>query len=246
MRYSLILGDALQEMKKMGDGSVDLIFTSPPYNLGDYDGAKPNFNKNSKKKGMWSQAKLADGYASHDDAMPREEYVEWQKNILRECWRLIPSTGAIFYNHKPRIVKGQLQTPLDLNPGLPLRQIIIWDRQGRGVNFNKMFLTPTHEWIVVFAKPDFRFRKAAADKDLWTVAPESKNGHPAPFPVELPRRAIAATNAKIIFDPFSGSGTTGVAALAEGREYIGVELDPGYMKQAEERLLRATEPFLKP
>lgn len=62
------------------------------------------------------------------------------------------------------------------------------------------------------------------------------NQHPAPFPVELPRMIIAATNAKTVLDPFLGSGSTGVAALMEGRRFIGIEQSADYCRMAEERL----------
>lgn len=225
--WSVIQGDCLAEMAKMADGSVDLIFTSPPYNLGD--GGR-------RFSTMWKNAKLQDGYASYSDDMPHEEYVAWQKRFLLECWRLIPNDGAIFYQHKNRIQKGVLRTPHDLNPGLPIRQILVWAR-GNGMNFSHRFLTPSHELIYVFAKPGFRFEKGHGLKDVLTIEPERKNAHPAPFPVELPRQIIAATTAKVILDPFAGSGTTGVAALAEGRRFIGIELDPGYVEEAKARLL---------
>ena len=225
--WAVIQGDCLTEMSKMADGSVDLIVTSPPYNLSE--GGR-------RFSTMWKNAKLQDGYASYSDDMPYEKYVSWQKQFLLECWRLIPNDGAIFYQHKNRIQKGVLRTPHDLNPGLPIRQILVWAR-GNGMCFSHRFLTPSHEVIYVFAKPGFSFKKGHGLKDVLTIEPERKNAHPAPFPVELPRQIIAATTAKVIFDPFAGSGSTGVAALAEGRRFIGIELDPGYIEDAKARLV---------
>lgn len=229
---TIIHGDVLTEMRKMAEGSVDIIVTSPPYNLGESSGG--GF-KGSDKTGKWSSAKLRDGYDGHSDAMPYTDYVEWQKEFLRECWRLIPEDGAIFYQHKNRVQKGVLRTPHDLNPGLPLRQIIIWDR-GSGMNFNRAFATPSHEVIYVFAKPKFRFRKAHGLKDVIKVLPDRGNPHPAPFPVELPRKIIAATTAKTVLDPFCGSGSTGVAALLEGRRFLGIDQSAAYCRMAEDRL----------
>lgn len=229
---SLINGDVLTEMKKMADESVDIIITSPPYNIKQSSGG--GF-KGRGKTGKWTSAKLRDGYDGHDDAMPYEDYVAWQKAFLRECWRLIPDDGAIFYQHKNRVQNGVLRTPHDLNPDLLLRQIIIWDR-GSGMNFSKAFATPSHEVIYVFAKPKFRFRKGHGLKDVLKILPDRGNPHPAPFPVELPRSIIAATTAKTILDPFSGSGSTGVAALLEGRRFVGIEQSAAYCRMAEERL----------
>ena len=172
--------------------------------------------------------------------MPYNEYVEWQKSVLLECWRTLSDTGAIYYNHKPRVQNGILQTPLELNPGLPLRQIVIWERNG-GINFSPSFYLPTHEWILIFAKPDFRLRdkKASGAKDIWKVGQERGNPHPAPFPVELPKIAIETTKSVTVMDPFMGSGTTGVAAKNLNRDFIGIEMDEGYFKIAKDRIEKA-------
>lgn len=229
----VISGDCLDEMRKLECGSVDIIVTSPPYNLGEGQGGFPT------KNGKWGRAKLRDGYDGHNDAMPYADYVEWQKKFLRECWRLIPEDGAIFYQHKNRVQKGVLRTPYDLNPGLPLRQIIVWDR-GSGMNFNSAFATPSHEVIYVFAKPKFRFRDKHGLKDVIKGLPDRDNPHPAPFPVELPRMIIAATNAKMVLDPFCGSGSTGVAALMEGRRFVGIDQSADYCAMTKRRLTATT------
>lgn len=96
------------------------------------------------------------------------------RDVLSECWRLISDKGAIFYNHKPRIQNGNLWTPLELNPGLPLRQIAIWDR-GNGMNFNSKFFTPSHEWVMLFAKPDFQLSKGNAPESIPQIG---RNPHP--------------------------------------------------------------------
>lgn len=225
-------GDCLEVMKNMASGSVDLVVTSPPYNLAL---SKRRGMKKSAKSSNWHNAKLADGYRSYDDALPHGEYVEWMQSVLRESWRLLSDDGAIFLNHKPRIQKGKLWTPLELNPGLPLRQIVIWDR-GSGMNFNRSFYTPSHEWVMIFAKPNFRFNDSKKPRDVWSFSHAKKNDHPAPFPVELPLTAIRHTDAKIIFDPFTGSGTTGVAAKRLGRKFIGIELDEQYAADAVSRI----------
>lgn len=170
--------------------------------------------------------------------MPYGDYVAWQKAFLTECWRLIPEDGAIFYQHKNRVQDGLLRTPHNLNPGLPIRQIIIWDR-GSSHNFNRSFALPSHEVIYIFAKPKFRFRKGHGLKDVIRLLADKGNAHPAPFPVELPRMIMAATEAKTVCDPFCGSGSTGVAALLEGRKFVGIEQSADYCRMAEKRLVEA-------
>ena len=205
-----------------------MIFTSPPYNIQNYAGNKPNM------KGM---PDLSKGYASYSDDLPYEDYVAWQQDFLRECWRLIPEDGVIYYNHKPRSVNKTLQTPFALLPSeVNLRSMIIWSR-GNGLNFNPAYYTSSHEWILVLAKPKWKLNSIGnKDLDVWNIQPDRGNDHPAPFPLELARRAIAGNDAKIIMDPFLGSGTTGVASVLEGREFIGIEMDPGYFEAASKRI----------
>lgn len=227
---TLYNGDCLEVMRGMEAGSIDIAFTSPPYNLRNSSGGGMKTGG-----GIWESMKLKNGYASYSDDMPYPEYVEWQKQCLREMWRLLSDDGAIFYQHKARVQNGVLQHPLDLNPGLPLRQVVIWDRSS-GMNFNRSFYTPSHELIMIYAKPKFRLKKAAAATDVWRVGPERNNDHPAPFPVQLVRRALETVEHKRVFDPFMGSGTTGVAALQLGKSFTGIELDRGYYDGAKRRL----------
>lgn len=240
---NLMLGDCLERMKEIPDGSVDMVFTSPPYNLGVSSGG--GFPK-GEAKGKWSGGDLSAGYNNYDDAMPYDEYVAWQKKVLLECWRTLADDGAIYYNHKPRVQNGLLQMPLTLNPDLPLRQIVIWERNG-GINFSPSFYLPTHEWIMILAKPKFRLRdkKASGAKDIWKIAQERGSPHPAPFPVELPTIAIETTNAQVILDPFMGSGTTGVACVNLGRNFIGIEMDENYFKIATDRINNSKENLIE-
>lgn len=229
---TLYHGDCLDVMRTMPADSVDLVFTSPPYNLGVTTGG--GFPKSG---GLWDSAALADGYAEHDDAMPFAQYVEWQHEVLRECWRLIRPTGAIYYQHKPRVQAGVLQTPFALIPGLPVRQVIVWDR-GSGMNFAPTHYVPAHEWIVVVAGPDFRLKNKGASglTDVWRASPVTGNKHPAPFPLSLPARAIESTGAQVILDPFCGSGTVLRAAMDAGVTGIGIELTAAYCDMAASRL----------
>ena len=91
--------------------------------------------------------------------------------------------------------------------------------------------------IYLIAKPGFRLApKAGGIGDVWRIQQDRGNPHPASFPVELARRAIAATTAEIVLDPFIGSGTTAVAALMEGRQYVGIDLSEEYCQFARQRV----------
>jgi len=231
-RNRIICGDAVEVMQGIPDGSVDLVVTSPPYNLKNSTG---NGMKDGRG-GKWKNAELVNGYANHDDNMPHEQYVAWQRMCLSEMLRIVPDNGAVFYNHKWRVQGGLLQDRADILDGFPVRQIIIWQRKG-GINFNAGYFLPTYEVIYLIAKPNFRLvPKANAYGDVWEFAQEMNNRHPAPYPVALIDRIISSSGAKTVLDPFMGSGTTAVAAVQNYCDYIGIEISPEYCQMAEERL----------
>jgi len=234
MLNEIVCGDAIEVMKKIPDGSVQLIVTSPPYNLKNSTG---NGMKDGRG-GKWANAALQNGYSHHNDCMPHDEYVKWQRSCLTEMMRILSENGAIFYNHKWRVQDGLLQDRQDIVSGFPVRQIIIWRRKG-GINFNAGYFLPTYEVIYVIAKPKFKLTsKANAHGDVWEFTQEMKNDHPAAFPVDLIDRIISSTNAEIILDPFMGSGTTAVSALNFKRSFIGIEISPEYCEMAKKRIER--------
>lgn len=83
--------DCLEGMKQLDNESIDLIITSPPYNLG-----KTHHTGNNRFK----------SYGKYDDNMPEALYQQWQIEILNECYRVLKQDGSMWYNHKPRIKKG--------------------------------------------------------------------------------------------------------------------------------------------
>ena len=225
-------GDCLNLMARLPVSSVDVVVTSPPYNIKNSTG---NGLKNGKG-GKRPKAELINGYDEHDDAMPHEEYVEWQRACLRAMMRVLKSNGAIFYNHKWRVQGGLLQDRSDILEGFPVRQIIIWQRAG-GINFNDGYFLPTYEVIYLIAKPEFKLAQGANKRgDVWTIPQESNIPHPAAFPVELAQRCIESTTGQVVLDPFMGSGTAAIAAELEAREWIGFELSKAYCKVANERI----------
>ena len=228
----IINGDCMEILRTIPDNSIDLVVTSPPYNLKNSTG---NGMKDGRG-GKWANAALISGYDNYDDCMPNEEYAKWQHEVLLELLRVIKDDGAIFYNHKWRVQAGLIQDRRDIVYDVPLRQIIIWKRKG-GINFNQGYFLPTYEVIYLIAKKDFKLAKGANRYgDVWEIMQEQRNDHPAPFPVELIDRIISSTNAQIILDPFMGSGTTAVVAAGLGRNFIGIEKSPVYCKSALERL----------
>lgn len=227
-----ICGDALAVMRQMPDASIDLVVTSPPYNLKNSSGN----GMRDGRGGKWKNARLLKGYASHNDNMPYDKYVTWQRDCISEMLRLITEEGAIFYNHKWRVQKGLLQNRHDIVDGFPVRQIIIWRRKG-GINFNPGYFLPTYEVVYLIAKPKFKLaKKANAHGDIWEFMQDMKNPHPAAFPQALIERIIGSTHAKIILDPFMGSGTSAMAARNLERNFIGIEVSEEYCVMSEKRL----------
>ena len=223
--------------------TAEICVTSPPYNLGGRPWAhlgnwKPGDGAGGRSK--WRNGSDAGNgmqYGEHDDTMPWPEYVAWQRAVLSAVWAAIPEAGAIFYNHKPRVIGAKLWMPTELLPAdVILRQVVVWARPG-GLNFNPTAFVPTHEWIMLLAKSDFRLKSKAVSGmgDVWRMAPD-ENAHPAPFPLDLPTRCLDATDAPSVLDPFMGSGTTLRAAKNMGRRAIGIEKDEHYCEMAARRL----------
>lgn len=240
---TLYRGDCLDVLQSLE--TIDIAITSPPYNLGATPWKplghwRPGVASGSGGAHKWKNgANGGDGvkYGAHDDNLPWAEYTAWQQRVIASTMTRLREDGAFFYNHKPRVVGTKLWTPMELlPPAVELRQIIVWARPG-GMNYSPSSFVPTHEWIMVLAKPAFRLRDKSASGlgDVWQMAPE-RNDHPAPFPVALPTRILQATTGHVVFDPFMGSGTTGVACAARGRRFIGVEIDRGHFDSACERI----------
>ena len=145
--------------------------------------------------------------------------------------------------------------------GFLMRGEIIWDKGssvgsstawGSWLSASNPTLRDVHEYILVFSKGQFKRQQNGKvstikrddflklTKSVWQFPTESASrvGHPAPFPVELPRRLIELYTFKgdLILDPFMGSGTTALAALETGRHYIGYELDQKYAHLAQNRI----------
>ncbi len=231
-------GDCVDIMGKMPADSIDLIVTSPPYNLKNSTG---NGMKDGRG-GKWSNAALINGYSDHDDCMPHDRYVLWQRQCLESMMRLLKDDGAVSYNHKWRVQGGLLQDRQDIVYGFPVRQIIIWKRNG-GINFNAGYFLPTYEVVYLIAKPKFKLApKANAMGDVWEIPQERGNSHPAPFPLEFAEKCITSTAARIILDPFMGSGTTALAATKHNKNWIGIDISKEYCEMTEQRIKNTHEP----
>lgn len=229
--------DVLLFLQNLGTGSAKVIITSPPYNLRNSSGGWSRA-KTAKTAGRWGNAALRNGYDMHDDNMPRRDYVKWQKACLVEMLRVIPDDGAIFYIHKPRVQNGLIESPEEIVSGFPVRQVIIWDR-GNGFNFNDSYFCPHYEQIYMIAKSAFRLKPGTCGwGDVWRIAPDKDNDHPAPFPVALPYRILSSIDMQnqIVVDPFAGSGPVGMVAKMLKIDYKLNDNSPKYVEMARLRI----------
>ena len=219
--------DCLIGMKQIPDESIDLIITSPPYNLG-----KQHHTGNNRFV----------AYAEHDDNMPEEEYQKWQIDVLNECFRILKPSGSMWYNHKNRIKNGLQITPYEwlLKTNFIIKQEIIW--QNGSQNFDKIRFYPMTERVYWLAKsPKVKMFNAINHHDFFTRAEwqpvKTKGEHKRAYPVKMCEDIISCfENAKTVLDPFVGSGTTAIACLNTNRNYIGFELDENYYNIATERI----------
>ncbi len=247
---TLYLGDCLEVMPTLG--KVDIVITSPPYNMGLVPGGN---GRGMYRPGASNKAgRFRQGYGKHSDALPQAEYDVWQRKCLRlmyDCVRM-----AVFYNHRPRVEHGCLRVPLSFDyGGVPLRQIIVWDR-GTGIDVTHRHFCTRQEWVMLFARPEFRLldHSTSGRGDVWRLGMErAETGHPAPFPVSLPVTILLSVGANNTLDPFMGSGTTGVACANLGRKFIGIEIEQRYFDIACRRIEEAyrqprlfSEPAPKP
>ena len=221
MGFNIYKSDCMEYMKTVADNTFDCVVTSPPYNKGNV-GVAPHE--------LWDSHIAYDTYI---DDMPQDEYEAWQLNILDELYRCIKPTGSVFYNHKVVRRDGGCVFPkFVFDSKLKLYQMIIWDR-GNSPDVGNRHLLPTTELIFWMVKdsPNVYRNNAMYKSEVWKFPPSKKNKHPASFPLELPYNCILLTTQEgdLVYDPFVGSGTTGVAANKLKRDFIGTDISENYV-----------------
>lgn len=240
--------DCMNVIPYLLDESIDLVITSPPYNV---DLGKNKYNKNP--------------YDLYRDNKAHHDYIKWLESIFEAIYPKLKSTGRVAINIGDG-KNGRITTHSDIihfmtqKIGyLPFGHII-WHKNQVGNRCAwgswcspscPSFPTP-FEHILIFAKDSLKLKtKGKTDLQpkefvdwtlaIWNVQPETqmkKIGHPAMFPVEIPYRLakLLSWESSTILDPFNGAGSTGVACRMTHRNYIGIELSKKYYRITKSRL----------
>lgn len=231
--------DCLQTLARLPENSIDLVVTSPPYNKAGYEG----FIRTPSKTDAWGRRNIDYDGDAKNDFMLEEDYEEWQIKILNELYRVVKEGGSLFYNHKIRMAQNKSSHPIEwlLKTKWTFRQQIVWDR-GSTPNVAPIRFFPTTELILWMTKgavsPAFnRSKDCVFPTEVWKLKPASASEHPAPFPQAIPANIlINFPKGSIVYDPFMGSGTTALAAIDLGMNYIGSEISSNYCEYANRRI----------
>jgi site-specific DNA-methyltransferase (adenine-specific) len=224
--------------------SIDLIVTSPPYNV-DIQ------------------------YGAHDDRLTYGRYLRFSARWLARCFSWLKRDGRLCLNIPlDKNKDGQQSVGADLTAiakqaGFRYHSTIVWNEGnisrrtawGSWLSASAPYVIAPVELIVVLYRESWKRRSGSGVSDvtreefmewtngLWTFHGESKKrtGHPAPFPLELPRRCIRLFTfvGDTVLDPFMGSGTTLVAAALAGRSAVGIEIEERYCELAQARLIKS-------
>ena len=269
--FRFYLGDSLEVLDKLGEGSVDAIVTSPPYNLGI-------------------------NYRSYEDTLPRGEYLEWTGEWVRRAARALAVDGSLFLNvgAKPTDPWTAFDVAQATRPYLQLQNTIHWIKSiaiekslagararlqedlavGHYKPINsKRFLHDCHEFVFHFSPRGdttldrqaigvryqdqsnvSRWRTGASGVrcrgNTWFIPYETIQNrekdrpHPATFPPRLPEMCLrlhGLDRLRMVADPFLGLGSTAVACAQLGISFVGIEMDPGYLEEAIERTRAAID-----
>jgi site-specific DNA-methyltransferase (adenine-specific) len=255
-RDTIYCCDCVQGMREhLPDECVDVVVTSPPYNIGIR-------------------------YGNHDDDLPFDEYLDWMEEVAGECRRVLKESGSLFFNigDRPSDELRSLQVAQRVRRYFALQNTIHWIKSiaapEEGVNMGHYkpvnsgrFLNNCHEYIFHFTRTGEvgldklaigvpyrdksnigRWKHARRDcrdrGNTWYIPYETVTGakpHPAAFPDRLPEMCIrlhglSEERPLLVLDPFMGTGTTALAARRLGCRYVGFEVDPRYVRLARGRL----------
>lgn len=232
---ALYQADCLEAMRKIPSGSVDLILTDPPYNLGIFMQQRgPNLNKMRENHFAYS------GW----DNLEFDRWKEVMDEFLSECHRVLKRRGALLIFMS--VIKVETIINLAVSHKFYYKTVGTWHKQNpMPRNMNLHFLNSTESWLYFInngttgtfnneGKPIHDFIETATISQS-----ERRHGkHPTQKPLKVMQHFINLLSNKgdVVLDPFMGSGTTGVAAIEAGRKFIGIEISPSYFSIALKRI----------
>lgn len=236
-RVTLYRGDALAVLRELPDASVDAVITDPPYSSGGMFRGDRTQDVHTKYVNTNGASLALEAFSG--DSRDSFGYWFWCSVWLGECMRVVRAGGvaALFtdWRQLPATVGG-LQSG-----GWVWRGIVPWHKpngrpvQGRWANSCEYVV-----WGTNGPRPLDILGPVAFPGFFQSLAPRDRE-HITQKPLDVMRNLVAIVPASgVVLDPFAGSGTTGVAAVIEGRRFIGVELNDHYAQVAAQRLATAT------
>lgn len=242
----ILCKDAIQGMKELPDNSIDLVVTSPPYNLGmDYTTGKEM------------------------DTLPWDIYYAWSKGWMMEVFRVMKPNRRFCLDHYLSCGEGAKaesrgrQAPLmvlnsiAMEIGFKHHGVAVWDEAtiskrtawGSWLSASAPYINSPYEGILILYKGEWKREDQGkstisredfmeATSGSWKMQPVKDRSHPAPFPVKLPKMCIdlLSYEGDLVLDPFMGSGTTGVACKLTNRNCIGFDNIEFYCQMARDRI----------
>ncbi|MFA9486346.1 MULTISPECIES: site-specific DNA-methyltransferase [unclassified Moraxella] len=237
--FGLHLGNCIDVMPFLKESSIDMIFADPPYFLSNNGLTVKNGIIQSVNKGDWDK-----------NGIPEDIYC-FTKNWLMQAKQLLKENGTIWISgtHHNIFILGQILNELNFK----ILNMITWEKPNPPPNFSCRYFTYSTEWIIWARKNQkmphyFNYelmKKLNADKqqkDVWRLPAvgsweKTQGKHPTQKPLGLLSRIILSSTQKgdLILDPFSGSGTTGIAATLLDRNYIGIEQALEFLELSKKR-----------
>jgi DNA modification methylase len=209
----LILADCMEVLPTLP--KVDAVITDPPYGI------------NTKSDGS---GKLSPWGDLCNSAFWYAAWITAARGVLRP-------TGSLWTCLNWRSLVTFQKAACDIS--WPIESLMVWDKQWIGPG-GMRGLRPSYELVALFAGPDFAVvDRGVSDVQQFRVGSFKPHGHPAEKPVELMDFCVKHAGHGLVLDPFMGSGTTGVAAIRAGKNFVGIEMDAKWFDIACERISRA-------
>lgn len=233
--------DCLEGLKQLPDNCVDMVLTSPPYNM-------RTRIRNDEYTTREKSEHFSKKYEFFPDDLSIEEYYDFHKQVLTELLRV---SKIICYNYQT--VTGSKEAFFKLVGDFApyIKDIMIWEKVGQPA-MHEQVLNSCYEFILILENNGHKGRvidnsyfPRGTQNNIIKGFKKNNNieGHGACFPLDFAKKLISlfSKEGDLVLDPFMGSGTTAVASKQLNRNYIGFELIENYVKIAEDRIMKETE-----